>query len=105
MYGIGHPLPGGDLYLIPDARDVAIAARLRGNECCFGDQESPGNGSTLGVAGVRQRKPLNREERYVLFSHKWKWDMLVVGTESSQWCHNNPILQLQVAQLEGLEEV
>jgi hypothetical protein len=31
--------------------------------------------------------------------------MLVVGTESSQWCHNNPVLQLQVAQLEGLEEI
>jgi hypothetical protein len=31
--------------------------------------------------------------------------MFVVGTESSQWCHNNSVLQLQVAQLEGLEEV
>jgi hypothetical protein len=31
--------------------------------------------------------------------------MLVVGTKSSQWCHNNSVLQLQVAQLEGLEEV
>jgi hypothetical protein len=31
--------------------------------------------------------------------------MIVVGTESSQWCHNNSVLQLQVAQLEGLEEV
>jgi rubredoxin len=31
--------------------------------------------------------------------------MLVVGTESSQWCHNNSVLQLQVAQLEGFEEV
>lgn len=31
--------------------------------------------------------------------------MLVIGTESSQWCHNNSVLQLQIAQLEGLEEV
>jgi hypothetical protein len=31
--------------------------------------------------------------------------MLVVGTESRQGCHDNSVLQLHIAQLEGLEEV
>jgi hypothetical protein len=63
VYGIGHLLPGGDLCLVPDSWDVAIAACLRGNKCCLSDQESPGNGGPLGVAGGRQSKPLNREEK------------------------------------------
>jgi hypothetical protein len=29
--------------------------------------------------------------------------MLVVGTESSEWRHDNAVLQLKIAQLEGLE--
>jgi hypothetical protein len=29
--------------------------------------------------------------------------MFVVGTESSEWCHDNAVLQLDVPQLEGLE--
>ncbi len=43
--------------------------------------------------------------RYVLFGHEGQWDMPVIGTESSQWCHYNAVLQLQIAQFEGLEEV
>lgn len=43
--------------------------------------------------------------RCVLFWHEGKRDMLVVGTESSEWGHDNSVLQLQVAQLQGLEEV
>jgi hypothetical protein len=41
----------------------------------------------------------------ILFGYKGQRDMLVVGTESRQGCHDNSVLQLHIAQLERLEEV
>jgi hypothetical protein len=58
--------------------------------------------------GVLVNVPIERileRRRYILFGHKGQRDMLVVGTESSEGCHDNSVLQLYIAQLEGLEEV
>jgi hypothetical protein len=58
--------------------------------------------------GVLVNAPIERileRRRYILFGHEGQRDVLVVGTESRQGCHDNSVLQLHIAQLEGLEEV
>lgn len=89
MDGFGDFLPGSDLFCRPNSGGVSVTACFGSDECRFGDQERAWNGATL----------------CVVFGYEWERNMGVVCTESSKWCQDDAILELDVAQFQRLEEV
>ena len=87
MDGFGDFLPGSDLFCRPNSGGVSVTACFGSDECRFGDQERAWNGATL----------------CVVFGYEWERNMGVVCTESSKWCQDDAILELDVTEEGALE--
>ena len=81
-------LPSSNLLLVPNARYIGVATSLGRNESRFGNQQSPRRACAL---------------RVILDGHIRVY-MLVVRTESCEWCENDAMLEVDGADLDGLEE-
>lgn len=86
---ITHLFPGIDLVLRKDPREAEVpGTSLRRNSGGFGDQERPGDASSLRIV----------LDGYVAMN------MLLVGSETGERCQRYTMIQRDVADLDGLEK-
>lgn len=88
MHSICNLLPSCNLVRVPYPRDVAKTSGCRSNKRSFRNEKCARDGGTLRV----------------VFSDKRKGDMKVVGAEAGEGRHDNAVLELDIADAEGLEE-
>ena len=81
--------PSGDLVIVPDARNVRVPARLRGDEGPLRDNER-----------ARVTRALS-----VVLGHEGRRDVLLGGTVARERGHYDAVLQCHVADLDGCEEL
>ena len=82
--------PRVDLFLVPDAGNVLVAARPCGNESRFGDQEGTRCACPLLVVGLDQVKCGHMS--------------VLRGPETRQRCQCDAMLEGDIADFDGLEE-
>ena len=87
--GVSDLLPGGNLLVGENSRDVGVAAGGRGDDGGFGDEESAGDTGALGV---------------VLLDHG-HGDVVVLGAEASERGHDQTVGEGVGSDLERLKEL
>lgn len=83
-----HPLPRSELRVRPKTGHIGVSARFRRNESSFGDEKCARNASALRV----------------VFHSEVPMSVRGVRSKSGQRCENDTVLQLDVANLDGLEQ-
>src|ERR1035438_10405678 len=86
VHRLGHHLPGFDFLRRPDPRHIRIANTLWRNRDALGDDQA-GTG-TLGI----------------VFDHELRRNVVKRAAEASKRSHNNPIRQMDVADLDGVQQ-
>jgi len=80
--------PGGDLRQGPNPGGAGCTGGTWRDVCCFGDEQGSWDAGALGV----------------VFLDEIEWDVFIVGFETRHWCHDDAVVESDVAEFERLED-
>jgi hypothetical protein len=84
-----HLLPCGNLFVVPDARNARIPASLRCDACPLRNEECSWDASSL----------------FIIVDREFIVDVICLGTEASERCKHDPVLESEVSDLQRGEKL